>query len=216
MNRLFGSGSQRPKANLDDAISSIETRIESIDVKIKAFDSELATLTQKMNKMRDGPGKSAMKARALKVLRQRKQYDSQRDQLQQQVFNMEQTRMMQANLHHTVTTMEVLRTSTKEASKQTKALEKIDHDKLADDMADALEAQNNINESLSRAYNVPDGVEDYDLDAELEALGEEVIWEQEQGIGQGDMPSYMQDEVPQFVDEPPETGKVKEAAGGIG
>ena len=43
-------------------------------------------------------GKNALKQKALKVLQQRKMYDSQREQLQQQSWNMEQAGMMQDNL----------------------------------------------------------------------------------------------------------------------
>lgn len=188
-----------------------------MDVKIRGLESELSTYYQKMQNMREGPGRNALKARALKILRQKKQYDAQRDQLQQQAFNMEQTRMMQENIKHSADTVDVLRDSMKGAKHLIKESKVKEVEDLQSEMADIIEIQNEINESLSRAYNVPDGVEEDELDAELEALGEEAIWEQEQGIGQGNMPSYLQDEVPpQFVDEPPEPGKIKEAAGGIG
>ena len=50
-----------------------------------------------------------------------------------------------------------------------------------------------------------------ELDAELEALGEEQEFE---GFGAESTPSFMVDEVPHFIDEPPQTGdKIKEAAG---
>lgn len=169
-----------------------------------------------MSKMREGPGKSALKARALKVLRQRKQYESQRDQLQQQSFNMEQANMMQDNLKNVMTTVDAMKTTNKALKSQ---YGKIDIDKIErmqDEMQDLMDIGNEINESISRAYDVPEDVDEAELDAELEAMGEEAMWEQEQGIGEGNAPGFLQDEVPQFVDEPPETGKVKEAAGGVG
>ena len=43
-----------------------------------------------MSKMREGPGKNAVKQKALRVLKQKKQYESQVDNLRQQSFNMEQ------------------------------------------------------------------------------------------------------------------------------
>ena len=43
-----------------------------------------------MSKMREGPGKNAVKQKALRVLKQKKQYESQSDNLRQQSFNMEQ------------------------------------------------------------------------------------------------------------------------------
>jgi charged multivesicular body protein 5 len=43
-----------------------------------------------MAKMREGPAKNAVKQKALRVLKQKKLYESQRDQLMQQNFNMDQ------------------------------------------------------------------------------------------------------------------------------
>lgn len=164
--------------------------------------------------MRDGPGKSAIKQKALKVLQQRKMYESQRDQLQQQSWNMEQAGMMQDNLKNTMTTVDAMKTTTKELRKQ---YGKIDLDKIErmqDEMADLMEMGNDIQESISRSYDVPEDVDEEELDAELEALGEEVALE---GIGESEgLPSFMVDETqpPQFIDEAPEPSKVlKEAAG---
>ena len=168
--------------------------------------------------MRDGPGKTALKQKALKVLQRRKMYESQRDQLQQQSWNMEQANMMQDNLKNVMTTVDAMKTTNKTLKQQ---YGKIDIDKIErmqDEMQDLMDVGNEINESISRAYEVPEDVDEAELDAELEALGEESAWEQEHGAGESSL-GYLQDEVgaaPQFVDEPPEAGKVKEAAGGVG
>lgn len=53
---------------------------------------------QRISKMRDGPGKTALKQKALKVLQRRKMYESQKEQLEQQQWNMQQAGMMQDNL----------------------------------------------------------------------------------------------------------------------
>jgi charged multivesicular body protein 5 len=90
-------------------------------------------------------------------------------------------------------------------------------EQMQDEMADLMEVGNEIQESISRAYDIPDDVDEAELDAELEALGEDMAYEQEMGIGDS-TPGFLQDEVapPTFIDEPPEQGKVKEAAGGVG
>jgi len=82
-------------------------------------------------------------------------------------------------------------------------------------MQDLLEAGNEIQESLGRAYDVLEDVDEAELDAELKALGQEAEFEAVSELRVKELPSFMQDEVAplQFVDEPPETGKVKEAAG---
>ena len=55
-----------------------------------------------------------------------------------------------------------------------------------------------------------DDVDEAELDAELELLGAEM--EMEGGMEAGGVPDFMRDEVPEFIDEPPETAKVQEAA----
>ena len=164
--------------------------------------------------MRDGPGKNALRQKALKVLQRRKQYEAQRDQLSQQSGNMEQAGMMQDNLKNTMTTVDAMKTTTKTLKKQYGKVDIDQIERLQDEMADLMDVGNEIQESLSRAYDVPDDVDEADLDAELEALGEETMFES--SMGESAMPGFLQDEVapPQFVDEPPEEAKVKEPAGG--
>ena len=168
-----------------------------------------------MAKMRDGPGKTALKQKALKILQRRKMYEGQRDQLQQQSWNMEQASMMTDNLKNVMTTVDVMKDTNKTLRKQ---YGKVDIDKIErmqDEMQDLMEVGNDIQESMSRSYDVPEDLDEAELDAELEALGEEAEMEGSfgQSMGVGETPSFMQEEVPSFVDEPPEGGKVKEAAG---
>ena len=163
--------------------------------------------------MRDGPGKNAIKQKALKVLQQRKMYEGQRDQLQQQSWNMEQAGMMQDNLKNTMTTVDAMKTTTKELRKQYGKVNIDKIEKLQDEMADLMDMGNEIQESISRSYDIPEDVDEAELDAELEALGEDV---ELNGIGDTEgVPSFLEESrPPQFIDEPPEQDKaVKEAAG---
>ncbi|KAG9243123.1 putative charged multivesicular body protein 5 [Calycina marina] len=209
MNRLFGAKSSAPKPTLNSAISNVDSRVESIDVKLASINVELTTYQTKLSKMRDGPGKTAIKQKALKVLQRRKLYESQRDQLQQQSWNMEQAGMMQDNLKNVMTTVDAMKVTNKSLKQQ---YGKIDIDKIErmqDEMADLMDIGNDIQDSISRSYEVPEDVDEAELDAELEALGEEVEFE---NMGTESTPSFMVDEVPQFIDEPPQAGD-KVAAG---
>ncbi|KAI9748591.1 MAG: hypothetical protein M1815_003123 [Lichina confinis] len=214
MNRLFGAKSTAPKPTLGGAISNVETRVEAADVKIAKLNAELGTYQQKMAKLRDGPGKNAIRQKALKVLQQRKMYESQRDQLQQQSWNMEQASMMQDNLKNVMTTVDAMKTTNKSLKQQYGKINIDKIERLQDEMQDLMDVGNDIQESISRSYDVPEDVDEAELDAELEALGEEVAMD---GIGEESaVPGFMMDEAkpPEFIDEPPEaSNKVKEAAG---
>ncbi|KAI9838324.1 MAG: hypothetical protein M1819_005592 [Sarea resinae] len=215
MNRLFGSKSTAPKPTLNGAISNVDTRIESIDVKLAKLNAELTTYQSRLSKLRPGPGKNALKSKALKVLQQRKLYESQREQLQQQSWNMEQAGMMQDNLTNVMTTVDAMKTTTKSLKKQYGKINIDKIEKMQDEMADLMDVGNEIQESISRSYDVPDEVDEDELDAELEALGEEAEFEGLNAGGESETPGFLVDEVkaPEFVDEPPEMGgKVQEVA----
>ncbi|KAG7879204.1 hypothetical protein KL905_003401 [Ogataea polymorpha] len=173
-------------------LDSIDERAASLDVKISKLNTELATYQQKMAKMRDGPGKAAIKQRALKVLKQRKQLEAQKDQLDAQSWNISQAQMTTENLKNTMITVDALKSSNKELKR---TYGKIDIDKieaLQDEMLDLIDQSNELQDSLARSYDVPDDISESELDAELEALGDEVA--------EDETPAYL--EMPTFVDEP--------------
>lgn len=73
MNRIFGSSSSSSKkVTLDDAIKTGEGRIEASEVKLRKLEAELTRYREQMNRMRPGPGKTAVQKRALAVLKQKK------------------------------------------------------------------------------------------------------------------------------------------------
>ncbi|KAF3930833.1 hypothetical protein ABW19_dt0201451 [Dactylella cylindrospora] len=215
MNRLFGSKNTAPKPTLDDAITKIDTRVSSLDVQISKLNAELATYQAKMAKMRDGPAKNSLKTKALSILKRRKQYEQQRDQLMNQSWNMEQANMMTDNLKNVMTTVDALKTTNKTLKAQYGKINLDKIEQLQDEMADLLEIGNEINATMARSYDLPEDVDEAELDAELEALSAEVElgggWE---GNMEGDaVPSFLQEEVPTFIDGGKEESKpVKEAA----
>ncbi|EGW30403.1 uncharacterized protein SPAPADRAFT_63252 [Spathaspora passalidarum NRRL Y-27907] len=208
MNRLFGTKNTAPKPSLNDAIKGIDDRVGSLDVKLTKINSELSTYQQKLSRMKDGPGKSALKQKALKLLRQRKQIEGQKDQLENQSWNMTQASMTTENLQNTMVTINAMKTTNK-ALKQTYGKIDIDElENLQDEMLDLIEKSNELQDALSTSYDVPDDISESELDAELEALGEEIEFENEMAEAGAGVPSYLTDttteQLPTFIDEQPE------------
>ncbi|KAG1090161.1 hypothetical protein G6F42_019773 [Rhizopus arrhizus] len=191
MNRLFGSGKKIPKPTLNDAISNTDVRVDAVEVKVKKLDAELTRYRDQLKKMRDGPAKKTVQQKALRVLKQKKLYEAQRDNLQQQSFNMEQAQMTTENLRNVMATVDAMQTANKEMKKQYKNvnLDKIDVScQLQDEMEDLMEQANEVQETLGRSYNLPDDIDEDDLEAELDALGDELEFEDEE------VPSYLQED----------------------
>ncbi|TNN65807.1 Charged multivesicular body protein 5 [Liparis tanakae] len=159
MNRIFGRGGPKaPPPNLTDCIGKVDDRSESIDKKVARLDVELNMVKQK----------------AMRVLKQKRMYETQRDNLMQQSFNMEQTNYTIQSLKDTKTTVDAMKIGAKEMKKAYKHV-KIDQiEDLQDELGDMMEDANDIQEALGRSYGTPE-LDDDDLEAELDALGDELL-----------------------------------------
>lgn len=73
-----------------------------------------------MVKMREGPAKNAVKAKALRILKQRKMYETQVDNLRQQAFNMEQANYATQTLKDTQATVVAMKEGVKQMQKEFK------------------------------------------------------------------------------------------------
>ncbi|CAH7670728.1 Snf7 family [Phakopsora pachyrhizi] len=194
MNRIFGSSTSKKvvKPNLNDAIQSTESRIENIEVKVRKLDAELIRYKDSMKKLRDGPGKAAMQQRAMRVLKQKKLYESQLEQLQQQTFNMEQAIMTTENLRNTMATVDAMKQANKEMTKQYSKIDIGKIESITYDMEDLIDQANEVQESLGRSYGVPDEIDEDELQAELEALGDDLGELENQEVTDG-IPSYLKE-----------------------
>uniref|UniRef100_T1GVS3 Charged multivesicular body protein 5 n=1 Tax=Megaselia scalaris TaxID=36166 RepID=T1GVS3_MEGSC len=157
MNRLFGKAKPKtPGPSITDCIAGVDARANNIEEKVNKLDAELRKYKEQMAKMRDGPAKNNVKQKAMRVLKQRKQYEQQLESLRNQSFNMEQANYAHQSLKDTQATVAAMK----------------DGD-IHDDMADMLEQSEEVQEALGRTYGMPD-IDDDELEAELDALGDEI------------------------------------------
>ncbi|CAG5896542.1 unnamed protein product [Menidia menidia] len=195
MNRIFGRGKPKaPPPNLSECIGTVDARADSIEKKISRLDAELLKYKDQLKKMRDGPSKNMVKQKAMRVLKQKRMYEGQREQLAQQSFNMEQANYTIQTLKDTKTTVEAMKIGAKEMKKAYKDVKLDQIDDLQDQLEDMMEDAGEVQEALSRSYCTPEIDED-DLEAvyprtpdsailhsdemialsELDALGDELL-----------------------------------------
>lgn len=174
MNRIFGSRKPQPQApNLNDCIANIDSRGESVDKKIQRLEQELSKYTEQIKKMREGPAKQAVKQKALRVLKQKKVYEQQRDMLYNQSFNIEQQNMAIQSMKDTHITVQAMKTGLKEMKKEFKKIDINKIENLQDDLEDLLEQTNEVQDVMSRNYGMPE-VDESELLAELEDIANEM------------------------------------------
>lgn len=191
MNRFFGTG-KKPVATptLSDAAGKADARVESIEVKLKRLDADLSRYKDQISKMRDSPAKNSIKQRALHVLKQKKMYEQQRDQLMQQSFNLGQANFTIESLQETAKTVKIMKDAGKQMRREYKKLDISSIENAQDEMTDMMQDAAEIQEIMSRAYGLPEDVDEADLEAELEALE---AWDPSMNIDTTSEPSYLDD-----------------------
>lgn len=195
MRRIFGVKKDKaPAPTLTDASATLDTRGGVIDEKLKRLDTELLKHRDAMKKMRPGPGLEAAKQRALRVLKQKKLYESQRDQLYSQQFNLDQVSFTTQNMQDTANQVVAMKAANKQlkVAFKSKDLDVNRIEAMQDEMSDLMEQSNEIQDVLGRNYSVPDDLDEEDLLGELDALEADMAAEAESG----EIPSYlMEDDV---------------------
>lgn len=182
-NRMFGKAkAKEPAPTLTDIIANTDSRVESLDKKIDKLNVQLKGYTDQMKKMKNGPGKNMVKQRAMRVLRQKKQYENQQMNMQQQSFNVEQQNYAISSLKDTAATVGAMKEAAKVMKKQMKTINIDQVEDLQMEMEDLLEDSNEIQEVLGRQYGCPE-MDEEDLEAELDALGDMDFEDLEEGLG---------------------------------
>lgn len=194
MKRIFGQSKDKtPAPTLTNTSSRLTTRGDLLDGKIRDLDEQLIRHREAIKRCRPGPAQEAAKQRALNVLKQKRLYESQRDQLYNQQFNVEQTAFVMENVQDSVQTVQALKAASKEMRTAFKASELniSGIERLQDDMADLMDMHNDIQDVLGQSYGVPDDIDESDLMGELDALEADMA-EEEHAASSG-VPSYLQE-----------------------
>lgn len=100
-------------------------------------------------------------------------YENQRNNLMNQSFNMEQANFATQMLKDTQTTVQAMKLGVQEMKKEYKKVNIDQIEDLQDDMADMMEQANEVQDILGRTSGLDD-IDESELDAELEALTEEL------------------------------------------
>jgi len=214
MNKLFGKKKPPPgpAPTLSEAAGRIDERVQKLDQTIMQLETELKKFKEQLSKAK-GPTAQRLKQRAMEVLKRKRMYEQQRDQLAGQQFNIEQTSFAIDSVKDTATTVAALKEAKGALGAQIKMLNIDEVEDITDDLADALEDINEINDALGRAYNTPDDLEDADLDAELAMLEDDLINDEAEDVHAGavhSVPEYLQPAALTLSSAPSHTVHVQE------
>merc|ERR1712129_73151 len=151
------------------------------------MDRQIMELKKKMNKSKGG-AKNMYKQKALKLLKQRKQYDAQLSRLMGQQMNIDNAKFATQSMQDNANTVKAMKATATVLKKQLQEDINIDEvGDLQDEMMDLMEDANEINDILGEAWGMDDFDED-DLMDELDGLDDEL---DDLDMNEDDVPSYM-------------------------
>lgn len=214
MNRIFGYGNNKTHEQLmldsskamEQAQQGLTSRVSQLDTQISQLNFQLSNLQKKISNTKSSMGQKPLRQQALKLLNKRKQLESMRDQLDSQSWSMTQAQMTTDNLKNTMVTVNALKQTNKALKQQ---YSKINIDKIQDmqdEMLDLIEQGEELQEVLAMQNQDIDELSESELDAELEALGEnDLMGEFDLATGEAteDLPSYLNNAMPKFVEDEP-------------
>jgi len=177
---------------------------------IKALDNELRQFQAQLKRAK-GASATNIKRRAMQVLKRKKMYEQQRDQLAGQAFNLEQTNFAIETAQSTVDTVEAMKGAAATLKVEQKKINIDKVEDIQDELADMMWDMNEIQETLGRSYGVPDEFDEADLDDEFAALEDE--WDQEDETQVESTPSYLQPAAPPALPAAPAAGLPANATG---
>merc|ERR1719413_265822 len=193
MDRIFGKKKKPgpPAPGLSETSAGLGGRVDEMDKKIAGLEQELRVYKEKIKKARTPAAKQMVQKRAMEVLKRKKMYESQRDMVAGQQFNIDQASFGIESAKANVQTIAAMKGANQELKKTLKKDLNIDDvEDLADDMAEMMEDFNEINEALAQNFSTPEDIDEADLDAELEMLEDEMF--EEEALGEDATPSYLQ------------------------
>lgn len=108
--------------------------------------------------------------------------------MMQSSFNLEQTQFHVQSMQDTAVSMAAMRGAHQAMQQQMGVTNMDDIEDLYDDLEDMMDFNNEVQELMTRSFEMPYDVDEADLEAELEAFDMEPAYVDEEEI-----PSYLQD-----------------------
>merc|ERR1719295_960372 len=161
-------------------------RMEELDKKIMRLERQIIELKKKMNKSR-GAAKNSLKQKALKLLKQKKQYETQRDRMYGQQMNIDNAKYAAQSVKDNADMVTAMKSAAVTLKAQMQEVNIDEVEDLQDDWMDLQDDANEINDILGEALGMDDFDED-DLMDELDGLDDEL---DDLDMAEDEVPSYM-------------------------
>merc|ERR1740116_53172 len=164
----------------------MDKRVDELEKKISRLEKQIIELKKKMNKSK-GAAKNSYKSKALKLLKQKKQYETQRDRMYGQQMNIDNAKYAAQSVKDNADMVTAMKSAAVTLKSQMQEVNIDEVEDLQEDWMDLQDDANEINDILGEAWGMDDFDED-DLMDELDGLDDEL---DDLDMNEDDVPSYI-------------------------
>lgn len=171
MNRLFGRKKQVEQGpTLQETSNMLGDRSSNLDKQINELNVKIAKISRDLKNPANRARQATLKNQAMQLLKRRKMLEQQQFRLEGQRFNLDQAAFTQDQIQVTIQTVNQMKMSNQVMKKQMKQISVEGVDDVMFDMEEMLEDANEVSDLL--AQGVGNQIDDAELEAELEGLGD--------------------------------------------
>ena len=164
---------------MDERCKVIQVKVDECNVQLNDIKKQMATAK--------GTRLNSLKQKALMVLRRRKMYETQLNNVMNQQFNVDQMAFAAESIQTTVNTVQAMKVGVQAQQEFMKGFNFGQMEDMMDDMKDLMADMEEINEVMNRDFGVE--FDEAALMGELDELEEELAIESlNEGLG---IPSYL-------------------------
>lgn len=164
----------------------MDMRIAYTEEKLKNLDVEISTLRSSLAKARSQSEKNRIKMKAVRCLKQKKILENQIDQMYQQQSVLDQTQFMTQQIKDTSIQIQALRSAKVSIDNELKGFDADSIEDLQEELEDMFFSNNEIQDVLSRQYELPLGIDEDALEQEFLSLEDDML-----GNEFNSVPSYL-------------------------
>ncbi|KAH7816856.1 Vacuolar protein sorting 60B (Vps60B) [Monocercomonoides exilis] len=189
MMKFFGKSTPKETKSLGEITAGLSQRESYLEAEIEKKNKCINDIKVKMQQTNSQQLKAQLKNQALPLLKQRKTLESQLNALRTQNMTISSVQYSTESAQAAAETMSALKVAQKEMEKQFKSFSPDKMEKMLDKMSGMLERTEEINEIIGRSYDTDVFVDESELDAELEMMGDELL------MDTGSVPSLLSAEI---------------------
>ena len=174
----------------------MDLRINHIDERIKRLDVDILKLREELKKTKVLSAQKRIKQKAIMALKQKKMLEGQKERLYEQQMMLDQTQFFSQTINDTSMQVKALKNAKNVMESQLKGFDVDSIEDLQDEIEEMFYTSSEIQDVLSRQYELPDGIDEDELEQEFMDLENEMMEE-----NSGSVPSYLKEKPQKSEDE---------------